>query len=147
MLTLTIRQFLSLMLLFFLVTFDKTTGVPFLSLLMLSLIAKNWSGIARIGLLAATTIVVSALFLLPAGLTLLFLTFVVYGWIFASRAPTRANLLRVLWIGFWSLAYFFFAGAQLGVRSGAQIISWPVIFTFIVMILTWRYLEKTSYGT
>lgn len=143
MLTLTIRQFLSLILLFFLITFDKTIGAPFLSLLILSLIAKNWPGIARIGLLAATAIVISALFLLPAGLTLLFLTFVVYGWIFASQIPARANLLRVLWIGFWSLAYFFFAGAQ----SGAQITSWPVIFTFIAMILTWQYLEKTSYGT
>lgn len=138
MLAITIKQFLSIILIFILITLDKTLGIPFLSLLILSVVAKNWPGLARIGLIVFSAIVISALFLLPVSLTMIFLAMITYGWIFAGQIPARANLIRVLWIGSWSVVYYFFSG------SGET--TWPLIFTCIAMILTWKYLEKTSYG-
>lgn len=142
MMILSVRHFFSLILLFFLVTFDKTLGMPFLSLFVLSLIAQDWPGVARIALLAVTAILISGLFLLPAWLTLLSLAVIVYGWIFATQAQTYANLVRVLWIGFWSIVYFVFSGAQVE----SPVFSTALIFNLIAMILSWRYLEKTNHG-
>lgn len=143
MLILVIHQFLGLVALFFLVTFDKVIGLLFLSLLVLSLLATNWPGLTRVLLLVVSSVIFAGIFMMPLSVTLLILASIVYGWMFLDRAKVWGNLIRSVWLGFWSLSYYLIMGLEVGMR-----VSWWVIALELVLIFSsWKYLEKIKYGS
>jgi hypothetical protein len=138
MLSLTVKHILGLLLLFLALSFDKTVSLPLISLLVLVILSKDWPGFARVGLIGIAALSVSSLFLLPIGLAIIFLSIVVYGWIYIGLTQlfrARLSAIRVAWLGFWGMVFHLATGSQ---------ITWIIIlYLAAFMLASWILIERT----